>query len=107
MLGLMELLSAEMYQIDWYYKNPMMSFEELRSYTMTLQTDELKRVESRAPRAKAYYIRPAHVETRGTLFDSTNRRESPMNEYFGMVSEKGCTSPSNPARCQVLKQNQN
>ena len=30
MLGLMELLSAEMYQIDWYERNPMMSFEELR-----------------------------------------------------------------------------
>jgi hypothetical protein len=30
MLGLVELLSAEMYQIDWYYKNPMMSFEKLR-----------------------------------------------------------------------------
>jgi hypothetical protein len=28
--GLVELLSAEMYQIDWYYKNPMMSFEKLR-----------------------------------------------------------------------------
>jgi hypothetical protein len=48
-----------MYQIDWYDRNPMMSFEELRGYTITLQTGELKRTESRAPRAKAYYVRRA------------------------------------------------
>ena len=66
--GLVDLLSTEMYQIDWHDKNPMMSFEELRGYTMTLQTGELKRIENRARMAKAYYIRPAHVETRGTLF---------------------------------------
>lgn len=48
-----------MYEIDLYCKNPMMSFEELRWYTITLQTGELKRVESCAPRAKAYYVRRA------------------------------------------------
>jgi len=67
--GLVELLSTEMYQIDWYDNNPMISFEELRCYTITLQTGELKKTECHAPRAKACYIRPAHVETRGSLFD--------------------------------------
>lgn len=59
MLGLVELLSAEMYQIDWYDRNPMMSFDKLRGNTIAMQTGELKRVERRAPRAKAYYVRRA------------------------------------------------
>ncbi len=100
--GLVELLSTGMYQIDWYDRNPMMSFEELRGYTITLQTGELKRIESRAPRAKAYYIRPAHVETRGTLFDHS---EEEMRTCVFWDGEKGCTSPSKPAQCRILKPN--
>lgn len=100
--GPVELLSTGMYQIDWYDRNPMMSFEELRSYTMTLQTGELKRGESRAPRAKAYYIRPAHVETRGSLFDHSEGKTGTCVFWEG---EKGCTSSSMPAQCRVLKPN--
>jgi hypothetical protein len=99
--GLVELLSSGMYQIDWYDKNPMISFEELRGYTITLQTGELKKVESRAPKAKAYYIRPAHVETRGVLFDhSKGDRDLRL-----LDGERGCSSPSKPAQCKVLKPN--
>jgi len=100
--GLVELLSTGMYQIDWYDRNPMMSFEELRGYTIILQTGELKRGESRAPRAKAYYIRPAHVETRGSLFDHSEGKTGTCVFWEG---EKGCTSSSMPAQCRVLKPN--
>lgn len=100
--GLVELLSTGMYQIDWYGKNPMMSFEELRGYTITLQTGELKRIESRARRAKAYYIRPAHVETRGILFDHSEGKTGTCVFWDG---EKGCTSTSKPAQCRILKPN--
>ncbi len=100
--GLVELLSSGMYQIDWYDKNPMMSYEELRGYTITLQTGELKRIENRARMTKAYYIRPAHVETRGTLFDHS---EEEMRTCVFWDGEKGCTSPSKPAQCRILKPN--
>jgi len=100
--GLVELLSTGMYQIDWYDRNPMMSFEELRGYTITLQTGELKRIENRARMTKAYYIRPAHVETRGTLFDHS---EEEMRTCVFWDGEKGCTSPSKPAQCRILKPN--
>ena len=91
-----------MYQIDWYDRNPMMSFEELRGYTIALQTGELKRTESRAPMAKAYYIRPAHVEIRRALFDHSEGMTGICVLWDG---EKGCTSPSKPAQCRVLKPN--
>lgn len=100
--GLVELLSTGMYQIDWYDKNPMMSFEELRGYTITLQTGELEQIKSRAPKAKAYYIRPAHVETRGTLFD---RSEGKTGTCVFWDVKKGCISPSKPAQCRMLKPN--
>jgi hypothetical protein len=87
--GLVELLSTGMYQIDWYDRNPMMSFEELRGYTITLQTGELKRIESSRPRAKAYYVRSVHVETCGRC--SITRRGRPEHAYSGM-GKKGASA---------------
>jgi hypothetical protein len=85
--GLVELLSTGMYQINLYGKNPMMSCEELRGYASTLQSGELKRIESSGPRAKAYYLRPAHVETRGTLFGHSDGKTGTCVFWDG---EKGC-----------------
>lgn len=86
------------------------SHDELRGAAWLYLDYSDRRVEKdREPRSEGEGILrpPSTWWMRGTLFDSTNRRGSPMNVYFGMVSEKGCTSPSNPARCRVLKQNQN
>lgn len=80
--GLVELLSTGMYQIDWYDKNPMMSSEELRGYAITLQTGELKRIESSGPR----HTTPAQRMWRRMGRGSIIRKGRPGHAYSGTAA---------------------